>query len=268
MRATQPGRHELGQNFLTDTATVNRITELVAAVPGPIVEWGTGDGAITLPLATLDRPLEGIDLDEHHIRRLRPRVGPRVSIRQGDILRHAPPVGSVVVSNVPFHLTTPVIRHLLGSPGWHHAILVTQWEVARKRAAVGGATQLTAQWWPWFRFRLDRRIPARAFRPVPSVDAGLLTIDRLQDPLLPPARRKDYQAWVARVFTSRGRGLREILVRNGVPGRVASGIAAEVAGRRRMPLPRDMGAADWVRAFTSRPSDARSSRTPTQRRSR
>lgn len=252
MRTARTGRHELGQNFLTDTSITRRISELAAAVPGPIVEWGTGDGAITLALEKLERPLVGIELDERRVELLQRRVRPGVRIRQGDILRHAPPPGSVVVSNIPFHLTTPVLRHLLGATDWRHAILITQWEVARKRAGVGGATQLTAQWWPWYEFRLDRRIPACAFRPVPSVDGGLLTIDRPDDPRLPPGHRKAYQAWVARVFSSRGRGLREILVRNGVPRRVASGITEATSRRRRTPLPRDLSAGDWVLAFKSR----------------
>jgi hypothetical protein len=41
------------------------------------------------------------------------------------------------VSNVPFNVTTPVLRHLLAAPGWEPAVLIIQWEVARKRAGVG-----------------------------------------------------------------------------------------------------------------------------------
>jgi 16S rRNA A1518/A1519 N6-dimethyltransferase RsmA/KsgA/DIM1 with predicted DNA glycosylase/AP lyase activity len=48
MRSSLPGRHELGQNFLVDRAVLDRIVVLVRERPGPIVEWGAGDGAITL----------------------------------------------------------------------------------------------------------------------------------------------------------------------------------------------------------------------------
>lgn len=244
------GRHELGQNFLRDRATIARIVELARERPGPLVEWGTGNGAITLELATLGRPLHGIEIDGRRARELGRRVGSHVCISAGDILRHAPPAGSVVVANVPFHLTTPILRHLLASTGWHSAILVTQWEVARKRAGVGGATQLTAQCWPWFDFTLDRRIPADAFTPRPSVDAGLLVIGRRADPLVPRSKQRAYQDWVGRVFSSRGRGLADILRRNGVPARTAADLARGV-GRRRVPLPRDLRAEDWARAFAT-----------------
>ncbi|HEY2697892.1 MAG TPA: 23S ribosomal RNA methyltransferase Erm [Pseudonocardiaceae bacterium] len=246
-----PGRHELGQNFLRDHATIARIVDLARERPGPLVEWGTGNGAVTVELAALGRPVHGIEIDGKRARDLGRRVGAHVRVSTGDILRHAPPSGSVVVSNVPFHLTTPILRHLLTSTGWHSAILVTQWEVARKRAGVGGATQLTAQNWPWFEFTLDRRIPATAFTPMPSVDAGLLLVTRRAEPLIPDLRQRAYQDWVARVFSSRGRGLTEVLRRNGVPARTAADLARAV-GRNRAPLPRDLGAADWARAFTAR----------------
>ena len=243
------GRHELGQNFLTDPATITRVVELVRQRPGDIVEWGTGDGALTLPLAALGRPLQGIEVDGRRARALDRRTGPHVCIGEGDILRHAPPAGSVVVSNIPFHLTTPILRHLLATPGWQAAVLLTQWEVARKRAGVGGATQLTAQWWPWFDFRLDRRVPAAAFRPRPSVDAGLLVIDRRTDPLLPIRQCDRYQSWVARVFGSRGRGIQDILVRNGVPVPTVTRIARRRTGRRGLVLPRDLRPEDWAEAY-------------------
>src|SRR5699024_12265525 len=82
----------------------------------------------------------------------------------------------VLVINLPFQLTTAILRRIFRAPGWKHAILLVQWEVARRRAGVGGATMMTAQWWPWFDFELGRRVPARAFTPRPNVDGGVLII--------------------------------------------------------------------------------------------
>lgn len=254
MHNPNEGRHELAQNFLADRIVVNRVVELVATRPGLIVEWGTGDGAITLALSVLKRPLEGIDIDTRRAQKLSRRVGPHVCISQGDILRHAPPTGAVIVSNVPFHLTTPILRHLLASSGWSGAVLITQWEVARKRAGVGGGTQLTAQWWPWYSFTLDRRISSHAFRPRPSVDAGLLLIDRRPDPLLPSSQQAGYSNWVAQVFASRGRGVAAMLARNGVPRALAEDLARRRAGRKgpAAAVPRDLRAEDWAAAYAAR----------------
>jgi 23S rRNA (adenine-N6)-dimethyltransferase len=252
MSRLQTGPHELGQNFLHDSAVIARVVALVANTSGPIVEWGTGDGALTRPLARLKRPLEGIEIDGVKARRLGRRVGRHVCISQGDILRHAPPQASTVVSNVPFHLTTPVLRHLLANSAWSHAVLIVQWEVARKRAGVGGSTQLTAQWWPWFEFHLQTRVPATAFSPRPSVDGGILTIDRRAAPLLCPADQHTYQDWVRAIFSGRGRTLPEILA---VSGGLRRGDAAQFCLSHHLSpraLPRDLTARQWVAAYTLR----------------
>ncbi len=252
MAALRPGPHELGQNFLRDPAVIAQVVGLVAQTPGPIVEWGTGNGALTRPLARLRRPLEGVEIDGAGVRRLDGRLGPHVWIVQGDILRHAPPADSTVVSNVPFHLTTPVLRHLLSAGRWSHAILIVQWEVARKRAGVGGATQLTAQWWPWYEFRLHARVPAAAFSPRPSVDGGILTVDRRAVPLLPAPARPVYQDWVKAVFSGRGRGLPEILAGSGGLRHRDAHLFCQRHRLHPNSLPRDLTAAQWVAAFRAR----------------
>lgn len=240
----RPGAHELGQNYLRDRRTIRRVVELAGRTRGPLVEWGAGDGALTLPLAALGRPLEAVEIDERNVALLSRRVPAHVTVSCTDILRHAPPTGSTLVANLPFHLTTPALKHLLRSPGWVDALLITQWEVARKRAGVGGATMLTAQWAPWFATRLEGRIPADAFRPRPTVDAGLLVLQRREQPLLPDHRRGAHHDLVRRVFTGPGRGLEQILRRAGVPApAVASFLDRNGYGRHG--LPRDVDPAHW-----------------------
>jgi 23S rRNA (adenine-N6)-dimethyltransferase len=208
----RPGRHELGQNFLIDQSVIKTVVDLVAATDGPIIEIGPGDGALTLPLERLGRPLTGVELDARHATRLARRVRPPTRIVQDDFLGfRLPAAPHVLVGNLPFHQTTVMLRRILNGPGWTDAVLIVQWEVARRRAGVGGATMMTAQWWPWFDFRLVTRVPAAAFRPRPGVDGGVLAVSRRENPLVPRKERKRYQALAQRVFTGRGRGLGEIL---------------------------------------------------------
>lgn len=191
------GRHELGQNFLVDRRAVARIAALVP--PGPVVELGAGDGALTRQLAVRADPLTAVELDPRRAAALRRHLGGRATVVQADMLRFRPDVPNVV-SNVPFGITTPVLRHLLGQRAWSTAVLLLQWEVARKRAAVGGTTLLTASWWPWYEFGLAGRVPASAFRPRPSVDGGILVIRRRAVPLVPHAERGPYQRLVREAF--------------------------------------------------------------------
>jgi len=213
-RPSQPdgGRHELGQNFLVDRRIVAEIVELARTSRHPIVELGPGGGALTRPLAELGRPLTAVELDRSRVARLRRELGPHVEVVHADLLRWAlPRHPHLVVANLPFHVTTAALRHLLDSPGWERAVLLTQWEVARRRCGVGGASMLTVQWAPWYRFRLRRRVPASAFRPVPSVDGGLFTIERRERPLVELRERRGYQRFVGEAFQGRGAGFAQRL---------------------------------------------------------
>ncbi|UUV27775.1 23S ribosomal RNA methyltransferase Erm [Amycolatopsis roodepoortensis] len=244
MRTQRPGRHELGQNFLIDRNTVETVVRLVAATGGPIIEFGTGDGALTLPLERLGRPLTGIEIDDRRAARLAGRVRPSTEIVTADYLRFPlPRTPHVLVGNLPFHLTTATLRHVLAAPGWTDAVLLMQWEVARRRAGVGGATMMTAQWWPWFDFRLAGRVPAAAFRPRPGVDGGLLTMTRRERSLVDDTDRERYQDFVRRVFTRPGKGVvpkrltahqwaEAFRLRRGSPAR-ARGVSSNRTGRRR-----------------------------------
>ena len=58
MSAYGHGRHEHGQNFLTNHKIINSIIDLVKQTSGPIIEIGPGSGALTHPMAHLGRAIE------------------------------------------------------------------------------------------------------------------------------------------------------------------------------------------------------------------
>lgn len=243
-RSLHGGRHELGQNFLTHAPSIQTITALIAATDGPILELGAGDGALTRPLAALGRPLTAIDIDEHRVHRLA-RALPHVRVLQADALQH-PLSTSTVVGNIPFHLTTPILRRLLSHPHWTRAVLVTQWEVARKRAGVGGHTMMTAQSAPWFTFELHGRVSRTSFRPQPSVDGGILAISRRDASLIPRTERRAYEMFVRAVFSGRGGRLDRVI--QGA-ARVSLATARTALARASVPadaLPRDLDARQWT----------------------
>lgn len=245
------GRHEHGQNFLTDPLTIAAITRLVAVTKGPIIEIGPGDGALTTPLARLNRPITAVEIDARLARRLTERHPSDVNVITDDFLSYRLPTSPhVLVGNLPFHQTTAMLRRILHAPGWTEAILLVQWEVARRRAGVGGATMMTAQWAPWFEFSLHGRVPARAFTPRPGVDGAILSVRRRQQPLLPQRQRRQFQELVHRVYTGSGRGLAQILARTTA---LASSQAARAWLRQHgvdaTGLPKDLPVEAWVDLF-------------------
>ena len=221
---------------------------LAATTSGPIVELGAGSGALTRPLARLRRPLTALEIDPARAAALQRDLGRAARVVHADALAwRYPAEPHVIVGNVPFHLTTAILRGLLARKHWTDAILLTQWEVARRRCGVGGSTLLTAQWDPWFAFGLHGRVPARSFRPMPSVDGGLFTVQRREAPLVGCAERERYQAFVGAVFRGRGRGLAQILTRTPWPlpdGRARAWIRER--NLRADALPGRLSAADWT----------------------
>ncbi len=212
------------------------------------MEIGPGDGAVTAELYRLERDLTLIELDETRLDHLEDTY-PRAEVRHADILttRLDRPV---IVGNLPFHLTTAILRRLLRSGRWQQAILLTQWEVARKRAGIGGSTMMTAQWSPWFDFRLITRVPADAFTPKPSVDGGILTIERCPTGSIPAHARSDYQQFVRAVFTGRGRGMKGILSKMSITDHRSLQSTMDRNDIRGDTLPKDLTPDQWTGLFT------------------
>ena len=63
MSAYGHGRHEHGQNFLTNHKIINSIIDLVKQTSGPIIEIGPGSGALTHPMAHVGRAITAVEVD-------------------------------------------------------------------------------------------------------------------------------------------------------------------------------------------------------------
>jgi 23S rRNA (adenine-N6)-dimethyltransferase len=215
------------------------------APPRPVLELGAGNGALTRALVGHGLEVTAVEADPRCAGRLRRTFRGQAAIVEADMLSFD--FGAWphhVVANVPFSLTTPLLRRLVRQQHWDIALLVLQWEVARKRAAVGGTTMFTAIWWPWYEFSLRTRVPAAAFAPRPAVDGGILQMTRRETPLVPAAERRSYQDLVRACFTGRGRGLPAILRGRLPEPAVRDWMAAERIGRAS--LPRDITAGQWA----------------------
>ncbi|MEV5886808.1 23S ribosomal RNA methyltransferase Erm [Streptomyces sp. NPDC052020] len=242
-------RRELGQNFLQDKRVVRDLVSCVAGTGTNVLEIGPGKGAITSELIHSFETVTAVEMDPHWASYLREKFdGRRVRIFQGDFLDFRIP-GDIdtVVGNVPFGITTQILRRLLESTQWQSAALIVQWEVARKRVGRSGGTLLSTSWAPWYEFDLRGRVRATAFRPMPRVDGGILTIRRRPQPLLPERACAAFQDFAEAVFTGPGRGLAEILRRH-VPRRTYM----DLAERFHIPadgLPKDLTLRQWVVLF-------------------
>jgi len=189
----------LGQNFLQDATALENIA--LAAEIGPddsVLEIGPGLGSLTRYLAVCARQVTAVELDEGMLAPLRAVLKPYTNVRvvHGDILKTAmaeimDQPDYLVVANIPYYITSAVIRHLLESDPARRArriVLTIQKEVAERICAKAGDLSLLAlSVQVYGKPVLADIIPAAAFHPAPKVDSAILRIDIYNEPLIPRA---------------------------------------------------------------------------------
>jgi 23S rRNA (adenine-N6)-dimethyltransferase len=174
-----------------------------------LLEIGAGTGRLTRPLAERAGRITAVELDPRFaatLERTFERSG-NVRVVRGDVRDVGLPSGSWrVFGNLPFALTTEILRRLLDDPtrGPMRADLLLQYEAARKRASIERTSLLSLSWLPWWELAVTRRIPRLAFDPPPKVDAGLLVVRRRAEPLLAVTDRGEYVAMLRRAFDHGG----------------------------------------------------------------
>ena len=183
-------RQSLGQNFIYDDGLLAELTEAAGVTDSEdVLEIGPGCGSLTKHLCRAARKVISVELDERLIPLLQAFLNEKknLTVVQGDVM--ALNLGEVtkdlkkpfaVVANIPYYITTPLIRLLLtgGLPVSRLALMVQQ-EVADKILASPG----DEAWGPLSilcRFlcepRLAVRVPAEMFTPPPKVDSAFVVL--------------------------------------------------------------------------------------------
>jgi 16S rRNA (adenine1518-N6/adenine1519-N6)-dimethyltransferase len=185
----------MGQNFLIDSHHLERIVAAAGVTSNDeVLEVGPGLGSLTLHLAAAARRVVAVELDSSLFPILRETVAahPNVEIVHGDILqvelsKHLHADGFLVVANIPYYLTSNLIRHLLeGQPRPARLVLTVQKEVAERACAQPPDMSLLAlSVQVYGKPRIAHQIPAGAFYPAPKVDSSVLVIDLYPQPLIP-----------------------------------------------------------------------------------
>jgi 16S rRNA (adenine1518-N6/adenine1519-N6)-dimethyltransferase len=184
-------RKSLGQNFLVDPAALARIAAAAdLARQDTVVEVGAGTGALTRFLAAEAGRVIAVELDDRLVELLHEELAglSHVEIVHGDALSlpplDLPHLGYKLVGNLPYYITSAILRHFLeGTPRPSLLVVTLQREVAERIVAVPGDMSLLAVSVQFYgRAEIVSRIPAGAFYPRPDVDSAVLRIDTAQGP--------------------------------------------------------------------------------------
>lgn len=226
----------LGQNFLVDESTLQRVAGAAELQPyEAALEIGPGLGSLTRHLAEQASQVVAVELDGNLIAPLREVLAPysNVHIVQGDILDFDPaalmqlpdradhPTGKMppparpyrVVANIPYYITSAVIRHLLeASLVPRRLVLTVQKEVAERiTAGPGDLSLLALSVQVYGQPHIAGRIPAGAFYPPPRVDSAIIRIDLYPQPCLPAFQLDAFFRLAKAGFSQKRKTLRNAL---------------------------------------------------------
>jgi 23S rRNA (adenine-N6)-dimethyltransferase len=252
-RPPREGSRPSGRHFLAARQLAADLVESACIQPDDhVVEIGAGSGRLTALLADRAARVTAIELDPALVAHLRRAFAgsPVVAVTAGDVLRVRLPSSPYrVFGNVPFAITTSILRRLLDDPDGplQRADLIVQAEVAEKRTSARRSSQLSLGWGPWWTISMARRISRAAFAPPPTVDAAMLVIERRPVPLLDPAERSLYLAQLHKAFRSSSQPLERQIRRA-----VGSNAWKRFARERGLPIdvrPFDLDVFDWVALF-------------------
>ena len=229
----------LGQNFVIDGNVCQKIVRIAGVTADDIaLEIGPGLGSLTLALLEVTSSVIAVEIDQRLADRLPITVadhknsGYKLIVLNTDALalRELPIAPTVLVANLPYNVSVPVLLHLLEIlPSLNSGVVMVQAEVADRLAAKPGTKEygipsLKASWWA--QVSGAGSVSRSIFWPVPGVDSKLVSFKRHEMPGDDVMRRGVFQL-VDAAFAQRRKMLRAAL--SGIFGSSAKAEAVLIA---------------------------------------
>ena len=229
----------LGQNFVIDGNVCQKIVRVAGVTADDVaLEIGPGLGSLTLALLEVTSNVIAVEIDNRLADRLPITVAEhrdsdyKLTVINTDALalRELPVAPTVLVANLPYNVSVPVLLHLLEIlPSLNNGVVMVQAEVADRLAAKPGTKEygipsLKASWWA--QVSGAGSVSRSIFWPVPGVDSKLVSFKRHETPG-DEAMRKGVFQLVDAAFAQRRKMLRAAL--SGIFGSSAKAEAVLIA---------------------------------------
>ncbi|AXY26545.1 16S rRNA (adenine(1518)-N(6)/adenine(1519)-N(6))-dimethyltransferase [Suicoccus acidiformans] len=221
-------KKSLGQNFIIESQILDKML-LAGDVDAQttVIEIGPGIGALTEVLARQAKQVVAFEIDQRFIDILAETLRPyeNVQVVHQDILEvdfDHPSLRFlqeaerlVVIANLPYYITTPIIMHLMGSSlPFDKLVMMMQKEVAERMTAPVGSKaygSLTIAIENTMHASVAFTVPKTVFIPQPNVDSAVLVLKRRAEPLVELADPEAFQSFVKSAFSQRRKTLRNNL---------------------------------------------------------
>jgi len=213
----------LGQNFVIDGNVCKKIVRIAGVTSTDVaLEIGPGLGSLTLALLEEARSVIAVEIDERLAMRLPQTIQTHnhssatfTVIHQDALhLKTLPESPTVLVANLPYNVSVPVLLHFLENfPTLKSGVVMVQAEVADRLAAKPGSKEygipsVKAAWWA--DLSGAGSISRSVFWPIPGVDSKLVSFIRHQ-PLGDESLRKSVFTLIDAAFAQRRKMLRSAL---------------------------------------------------------
>ena len=194
------------QNFIKNKTTVDKLLSYLPERKSEIViEMGPGEGMITAPLSKIyEEGVVAIEVDKTLSEKLKETFysNKNIKIKNQDFLQYKLPTSDFdVVANIPFNITTEVIKKITQETKLKTAILIMQKETGlrfvglphEKSSLISNILQID--------YDLDflTKISKNEFTPKPRVDACIISIKRKNKKII--TKKEDFKDFLTLVFT-------------------------------------------------------------------
>ncbi len=204
----QKPKRTMSQNFLVDW---NIVAKIVAEVVGKtVVEIGPGPGVLTEAFLAAGLQVVAIEKDHAFATSLSRFNSPLLHCYEADVLTSPLeawiPPGATIVSNLPYHLTTPIVERLLSlSHLFSKAILMVQEEFARRLLKGRCVTSLMAH----LSCTVQYNFPVRntCFWPRPKVNSAVITLTPRESIPIGTEDRTDFLTLLRTAFSHKRKAL-------------------------------------------------------------
>jgi 23S rRNA (adenine-N6)-dimethyltransferase len=196
------------QNFLRSPKLVAElISKSTLTAEDTVYDIGAGSGVITSVLATHVKQVVAIEFEPRIVQTLRENTAayPNVTVKHEDFLKTTLPATAYkVFANIPFHLSSPIIKRFLRSErAPEAAYLIVQKQFGEKLLS-GEEGRFTSQLGMLvgveYTVRILKKLQRADFWPNPAIDTVFIELLRRKQPLVPKERLAAYETYTIECF--------------------------------------------------------------------
>ncbi|KAK4486009.1 hypothetical protein RD792_008670 [Penstemon davidsonii] len=206
-----------GQHLLTNPRILDSIVRTSEIKPDDtVLEIGPGTGNLTLKLLEVAKKVVAVEVDKRMVEILHKRVTERglqhrLNVISGDALKTEFPEFNLVVANIPYNISSPLLAKLVfgakANP-FRSATLLLQKEFARRLLAKPGETEynrlaVNVKLMAEVEFIMD--VSKRDFVPCPKVDSSVVKV--YPKSKIPDVNLEEWWAFTRTCFSKKNKTL-------------------------------------------------------------